>query len=128
MFSRQESAVIIIASFAPTPGRQDFGLNDVIFMLLPALSAHGFEEERRRRQLGLSRQPVLLAWLRTVFNFKARVKSFIYVRENIHISLIQFVFFYSILSVKKHAAAARQGRRGEAPLLQLQVWGALLSL
>ena len=50
--------MIIIASFAPARGRQDFGVNDVVFMLLPALSAHGFEEERRRGQLGLSRQPV----------------------------------------------------------------------
>ena len=27
-------------------------------MLLPTLSANGFEEERRRGQLGLSRQPI----------------------------------------------------------------------
>ena len=50
-------ALIVIASFAPR-GRQDFCLNDIVFMRLPALSAHGFKEERRRGQLGLSRQPV----------------------------------------------------------------------
>ena len=55
---RQESAVIIIASFASTRGRQDFCVNYVVFMLLPALSAHGFEEERRQGQPGVSRQPV----------------------------------------------------------------------
>ena len=58
MFSRQKSALIIIASFAPTRSCQDFSRNDIVFMRLCALSAHSFKEERRRGQLGLRRQPV----------------------------------------------------------------------